>query len=79
MTKYVYTFMRNDDPDTIWPTVEIEAESFREASEILQGADDGENVIRDWHSPEGGGDLEDVLRDGEPLRDHWDFGEGEVL
>lgn len=77
---HIYTFMRTDDPETIWPTIEIEAENYREAMDILNGMDSANNdqVVIEWHSDEGGGDLGDILRDGEPLRDYWDLATGEI-
>lgn len=76
-----YTFTRTDDSDTIWPTIEIKAESYSQALAELQGCDgDPElNVVRDWHGVDGGGDIGDVLRDGQPLRDHWSLANGEVF
>ena len=64
------------------PSVEIQAENFDSALNELQGMDtstlDGGNIVRDFHGPDGRGDLDDVTRDGEPLRNFWDILKKEI-
>lgn len=77
MTNHTYTFLPPADSNA--EAVIINAESYIEAQGMLQGTDDGINVVRDYHSFEGNGGIDEVLRDGEPLRNFWTLGTGEVL
>lgn len=76
---YAYTFLAPESFEACRP-IKIEAASYDEAMEILEGTDDGKNVVRDFHSFEGDANaLGDVLRDGQPLRNFWDMRLGEML
>lgn len=77
MTNHIYTFLAPADSN--YEAEDIEAQSYLEALVVLLGTDDGINVVRDYHGLEGAGGLDEVLRDGEPLRNFWSLGTGEVL